>query len=292
MFGPFRLGVSLSLLVLSVPVAAQGLLDNDIRIHRVGHQLATRNLAMCPDTKGWWSGIVATSIGLWPKAERAAAAQQLGLVSQSPVIMAIIPGSAADKAGLRVGDAIVSINGDALPATHGARASYDALLAFENGLELADAALNIERAGKAVPIQLSLTPGCATRMTLKESGKLNAAADGIYVEVTRAIAEFARDDDELAFVIAHEMAHNIKAHPQMLKREGKKKSRVKETEIEADRMAVRMMHAAGYDPNAAVRFWQRFGKRTGWGIFSDGTHLRTKPRIALLEEEARKLIAQ
>ena len=49
------------------------------------------------------------------------------------------------------------------------------------------------------------------------------------------------------------------------------------------------LKAAGYDPMAAARFWTRFGKKTGAGIFSDGTHLRTRDRVRLLTDEAAKL---
>jgi hypothetical protein len=49
------------------------------------------------------------------------------------------------------------------------------------------------------------------------------------------------------------------------------------------------MKGAGFDPHAPARFWARFGKKTGAGIFSDGTHLRTKARVKLLEAEANRI---
>lgn len=63
-------------------------------------------------------------------------------------------------------------------------------------------------------------------------------------------------------------------------------------EIEADRLGVEMMARAGYDPNDAVRFWQRMDAmpRRGFGRVLPGvlsTHPAPRRRISELEEIAR-----
>ena len=49
------------------------------------------------------------------------------------------------------------------------------------------------------------------------------------------------------------------------------------------------MANAGYDPQAAIRFWTRYGKEHGKGIFSASTHYRWKKRVGLFEEQIAKM---
>ena len=70
---------------------------------------------------------------------------------------------------------------------------------------------------------------------------------------------------------------------------GKSAGRIKQAEIEADRLSVWLMKNAGYDPQAAIRFWTRYGKKHGKGIFSASTHYRWKKRVKLFEEEIAKM---
>jgi hypothetical protein len=51
------------------------------------------------------------------------------------------------------------------------------------------------------------------------------------------------------------------------------------------------MANAGYDTAAALRFAERYGRKTDLGIFSDGTHLRWKNRQRVMRQEI-ALIAQ
>ena len=68
----------------------------------------------------------------------------------------------------------------------------------------------------------------------------------------------SKDDGELAFIVAHEMAHNISRHraslrgiSPLLAQLGIRALRVKVPDkIEADQQAIAIMHAAGYDLRA------------------------------------------
>ena len=52
---------------------------------------------------------------------------------------------------------------------------------------------------------------------------------------------------------------------------GRNARRIRETEVEADRLSVYLLDRAGYDPDAAVRFWSRFGRR-GLNFLGSPTH--------------------
>jgi beta-barrel assembly-enhancing protease len=162
--------------------------------------------------------------------------------------------------------------------------------AFADG----SAAVEVRRAGAPLALRVGSEPGCATRFQLIPSRRLNAQADGRYVQVTTAIADYVADDDELAAVIAHEFAHNVLGHRARLDRAnvsrgffanfGNNATRIRETEAEADRFSVYLLDRAGYDPAAAVRFWGRFGRR-GLNFLGSPTHPNWRARIAMFEAE-------
>lgn len=125
--------------------------------------------------------------------------------------------------------------------------------------------------------------GCASRVALLASPKINAWADGERVVVTTGIVEQARADDELAIVIAHEMAHNIlhHAHPGASAMPSGSAS-IRANEEEADRFAVRLANAAGYDLAQAAPFLARLLGVVGIGKHAAATHPSGRRRIALM----------
>jgi len=94
------------------------------------------------------------------------------------------------------------------------------------------------------------------------------------VVVFTGLLPVAADDDQLATVLSHETAHALAHHAsERLAREddgsiggvlrGLEYDRMQEAE--ADHIGVFLMPFAGYDPDAAVRFWERMsrGQRGG-----------------------------
>jgi predicted Zn-dependent protease len=67
-------------------------------------------------------------------------------------------------------------------------------------------------------------------------------------------------------------------------KKGKTKA-IRKTEEEADQLSVWLMVNAGYDPEAALRFWERYGRQYGLGIFTDATHHQWKTRVAMMQAE-------
>ncbi len=121
------------------------------------------------------------------------------------------------------------------------------------------------------------------------TGEFNAfAMPGGFIYCTEALLEFCQmNQDELAFILAHEIAHVVKKHAfkrvlmntslNILSNLGKTSSilssMTKQTiqkllrsgysqdqESEADRFAVQMMTVAGYDPNGSICFLKRLKK--------------------------------
>ena len=281
------------LLLAAAPASAnQVVLDqlrgHDERVATIGYRLARDGVALCPTSIAPLAGLRVHALGQYGKAVQGDARRLFGL-DEYPAILTIAPDSPAARGGLMVGDWIVSIN----DADQRAGPDYAGVERFDAALEAAltqpPARIRIERAGQRQTISLAGVEGCASRVELVPGRKLNAVADGRIVQLTTGVMREAQDDDELAFIIAHEMAHNILEHRKRLDKIGRSPGNIRAAEIEADRLGLRLMKAAGYDPAAAARFWGRFGKKTGAGIFSDGTHMRTKDRVRLLRDEAATL---
>lgn len=263
-----------------------------MRVATVAHRLSTANIAICPNQTPQL-GFSLHALAQYGGVYRASAKALFGL-GDDPAILALVPDGPAASAGLLVGDALVGVGATRLrTASMTAKQSYDAVReaesALDNGPRTRPLKLTIRRGGTEQVVSVFAKPGCTSRVVVEPRGKLNAYADGTYVKLTSAVAEYAADEGELAAIIAHEMAHNLLGHQAKLDVVGRSRANILGTEIEADRFSVRLLAGAGYDPMAAARFWARFGKKTGAGIFSTGTHLRTKARVALLEEEAAKV---
>ncbi|MEK6636570.1 MAG: M48 family metallopeptidase [Pseudomonadota bacterium] len=262
----------------------------DLRVASVAHRLSTANIAICPNQTPQL-GFSLHALAQYGGTFRAAAKITFGL-GDDPTILAIVPGSAAEVAGFAVGDALIGVGATRLgKPTASVKQSYDlvreAETALDNGPKTRPFKITIKRSGTEQAISINPKPGCVSRVVVEPGGKLNAYADGTYVKLTSGVAEYASDDGELAAIVAHEMAHNILAHQVLLDANGRSRANILETEIEADTFSVRLLAGAGYDPRVAARFWARFGKKTGAGIFATGTHLRTKARVALLEAAAK-----
>jgi beta-barrel assembly-enhancing protease len=269
----------------------------DQRVATIGHRLAVASRDLCADRKDL-PGFAVHDLSQYGADFRAAATRAFGL-DAGPGVLALVPGGPAERAGLRLDDILLSLDGQPLPQGASGRAgSFDRMALILDAIEAAfadgAAEIGIRRAGAPLTLHVGSEPGCASRFQLIPSRRLNAQADGRYVQVTVAIATYAADDAELAAVLAHEFAHNVLGHRVRLDEAGVSRGffgnfgrsarNIRATEIEADRMSVYLMERAGYDPAAAVRLWSRFGRR-GLNFLGSPTHPNWRSRIALLEAE-------
>ena len=97
---------------------------------------------------------------------------------------------------------------------------------------------------------------CDFPVTVSDSRDINAYSDGHEVRITEALVSFAVDDAELAFVIAHEMAHNL-IHVGTGAFGGPRRQQ----EYQADHMGLYLVARAGFSPEAAIRLLSRLANR-------------------------------
>ncbi len=129
-------------------------------------------------------------------------------------VVRVTKGSPAEKAGLKAWDRIVSINGE-----NGWKSAKD----FEKLLEKSTSKTNfkkhkgaiilgVERDTSTLSIQIKMIEILDFSLIQLESPKVTAFADGKNVYITRGMVEFAKNDDEIKFTLAHELSHNIMRH--------------------------------------------------------------------------------
>jgi Zn-dependent protease with chaperone function len=276
-------------------VGYRQLADRDLRLATIGYHLARANAPYCK-LKSRNPGWVLHDIAQYADAKGAA---QVFAFRQPVSVLAVVEGGAAAMAGVRDGDGLVARNGtgwdwEALRAKRltseridGIRAEIQFLLEAGEGISIAFATAQGERT-------ISLRPEavCKSDFWVDVRKKRDAGADGERVRVTSGLIDYVRDDDELAAVVAHELSHNLLGHRDRISAAKTGKTRlVRATEEEADRLSVWLMANAGYDPEAAITFWERYGAETGLGIFTAPTHYRWQDRVAMLRQEIEAMSA-
>lgn len=275
----------------------EALRAQDLRVATVAYRLVTAGLPLCGG-RGPQAGLVLHDAAQYGAGLRAAAVRHFGF-GDGPSLSVVVPDGPAARAGLLADDALIAINGVKLGLDAASRrAIYDgvaqATAALGAAIEKGSAVLTVRRAGRIFDVVLEPAIACRSEVQLIPSSRMNAEADGRYVQVTTAIVDYVASDDELAVVIGHELAHNILGHRARLDaagvgtglfaRFGKQAARIRETEIEADRLGLQLMAHAGYEIAAAPTFWRRFGKEHGPGLFADATHPGWRKREAILAD--------
>ncbi len=244
--------------------------EDDLRVETVGYRLSVANADRC-DAPQMLTGLLIHNLGDYDEKSRARIALKYNL-TYGFGILAVVPASAAEAAGLHVGDQIIAVSGqDLRPFADDKiqmRASFDRTGDFEEflseSLKKTPVLLTIQRDGKVFDIAIRGQLGCGGRVTLDLGSDINAWSDGTNVAVTRSLVDSTANNDELAFVVAHEMSHNILHHndqtstmKNLIAQFGVGAGHIKKNEIAADINAVGMLTRANYDPTASKRFLQR-----------------------------------
>lgn len=264
----------------------------DQQLFATGWRLTTGNAAFCAG-QAPALGLALLDAGAF--ATPAEVRAQLAL-SGDIAVGAVAPDSPAARAGIAVNDTLLAI-GDVSLGERFPRAdpAWQRLISVTAALDAAAAAgpvtLTLAR-GTAAPRRVTLTgvAACPTRFEVLDSGK-RAVADGKRVIFGRDFVAFGYAPDEFAAVVAHELAHNLLHHRLRLDDAGRSQGRVRLTEREADRLMPWLLANAGYDPDAAAAFMERWGPRHGGWLFRARTHDGWDERAAMIRAESAKVKA-
>lgn len=185
-------------------------LEYQQRLARVAYPILRAARPLCQDDLGRRAGINISNIHAYPPEYRAAAHDEFGL-DEYLRLLDVTPGSAAENAGLKPGDAIIGINGKQVrpgmsAVAHGQR-QLDKVARSGDPFELV-----IKQGDENLLISFTPETICYYPVLLVDSNEINAYADGKNILITRGMMRFAVADQELAQVIAHELAHNAMGH--------------------------------------------------------------------------------
>ncbi len=225
---------------------------------------------------------------------------------------------------LRPGDRIIAMNGRAVP---GGPQGYIFLNREGGNLTRTGQPLQLtaQRGRQHIEATYEVVPACAFNIMMEDNNQWNAYADGDTVHLERKLVNDLRNDDDLAFVTAHELAHNLLSHVGKsqqnamagaalglgieaiisalggggmsgdIARAGAGMGQMsfsQEFEREADYVGLYILAAAGYDLNAGPRVARRIAEQDPRAIRYASSHPSSADRaaslMATIEEIRRK----
>lgn len=285
------------------------------RLYRVAGPLLTNNTALCKDAARNLLGFTAKNRHSYSPEYAAAAQNVLGL-SDRLQVMGVLSPSGAERAGVQRGDVLLAVEGQPLP--EGANAERQAATILAPLVSKRSAVqMTVLRSGGAVQLNVPLTNACGFGVELGNTDAVNAWSDGYRVMITRGMLNHARTDDELAYVMARELAHNILAHPSRRKMSATlggiidNLTRVRpdtsgmsgmagvkpvpqDMDAMADRLAVYLLARANYNLDQLVPFWQRTASQYPASVLNAYTaqHPATAARVAAMDRALKDVRAK
>ena len=170
------------------------------------------------------------------------------------------------------------------PDTHWASASAgpDRLAAIAARLDLALADV-CDCRGQPVAGRAALEL-CGYPIKIETREELQASTNGRRIRITTGMLRFFAHEDELAFVLAHELSHILLGHAGAFN--GLSPRTV---EAEADRLGIQIVSKADFDTAIAAEFPERLarsypGTNSRSGAYGSPTERRTMISAALREE--------
>ncbi len=300
---------------LQKEIAVRERMEQLKRLYRVGLPIQAANAPLCGNKVWPHHGMMLESLSSVPEKFKDAMSIFYGLQNQLTAAY-ITQGSPADGK-IQSGDLIVKANGVSIPSgTRGKKVFLETI--WKDGRDVTlPITLTIERGRKRARQDVVIHPvaGCASMPGLEEDDEVNAYADGLNVIFSSGMMRDARDDNMLAAVYGHELAHNARLHNEartvnvLLSQLGSiiiaagtsmdfsdvlgdlaGNAFSQDFETEADYVGLYMMARAGYDPVQGMNFARRLGALNPDAIHILGTtHPSTAKRFISMQKTAAEI---
>lgn len=295
--------------------ALHAMLAMQDQLYRVAAPLLVNNTDLCKKNARNLLGFTAKNRYSYSNEFANAAQKSLGLDDRLQV-MGVLAGSGAARAGVQRGDILLAVEDKSLPKGETAEREAASIIApMMSGRS--SIALSVLRGGSRLSANVPLTYACAFGIELGNAENVAAYSDGHRVLITRGMLKAVRSDDELAFVLAKEMAHNALSHPtrqrtsataggiidnltrirpDMSTMNGMAGLRPMPQDLDAmaDKLSLYMLVRAGYDIDQVVPFWQRMASQYPANMLNGYTalHPSTNYRVAAMEKTIKDIRAK
>ncbi|EPR41816.1 peptidase M48 Ste24p [Desulfovibrio sp. X2] len=291
------------------------ILSMNTRLHNVGYTVARAGEPLCP-AKAPGFGMVVESTPSFPEDLREAF-DEVMKPGDRPVVVGLLPGGPADRAGVRVGDRIVSVDKESA-GEDDADLQEALFTAATQALRERRRTLRFQLQRGALPVTAEIEPevvcGYFFRLELGEAP--NAYSTGPSITVSQGMMRLADTDEYLAVVLGHEMAHSAYGHLEAQKENsavggildvlsalagGQTHGAFSaaagnafstDFEREADYAGLYFTARAGYPVDHAADFWRRMSLRNMGTISRDTDHPSNAERYELVERTAAEIDAK
>ena len=228
------------------------LIEENRRLINLEYALTTASGPRCGALSRPQSGMILSRSRFFKDRElRKTANRELNL-DESLRVLHVVPGSSVDEAGVRAGDGLLSVDGKRLKESARLR---------KHLLKVSDRRavdFVFERDGELLEKTIDLEFGCPVVFKLTDGFEMIARAPmQLVVVVTPGVMSEVEDDDTLAVVLAHELAHTCF--------DDKSKSWL-EQEKRADRLGLILAAQAGFKVDGAEAYWERVAMEYPWLI--------------------------
>lgn len=256
-----------------------------VRVQTIARRILVSGVDICPSKRADFGFTAYSPDPGASAAVRAKSVEWLGPGDGSATVV-VFPGGPAEASGLRVGDRIVEMNGVRWSATPEGLKAFGAAMAGASSLQLM-----VKRQAAEMKMEVPAQQICFADIYLTQRAKLEARTSGTNILIDGGLEQLFSDDDELAWIIAHEAAHAMLGHsgPDRVA-DLKNKAFRSRVEREADALSVRLMLRAGFSPEASSRAQSKLAAagRGPIGRLLDitGPYMGTRERNAFLMAEA------
>ena len=295
-------------------IALQETSKSQYRLLRIGGPILKESLPFCKDRKRKSIGITYANKFDFEGEFQDIAVSKFGFDDTLEITYAIDSYPAA-TAGFKAGDVLLSVNDRDIPAGKGASKKFSKLLKEEikNNTQLS---FQIVRDNIAESLSVAPIETCDYPLIVTNDDVVNAFADGNSIFITQGMMDFTKSDDELALVVAHELAHNAMRHidakrtnalggfvidmliavlagvdTQGMFTKNFAMAYSQEFESEADYVGLYMCELSGYDISEAAYFWRRMGVKHPASIAQNhgASHPSTPERFVSIEDAIKEI---
>jgi beta-barrel assembly-enhancing protease len=297
-------------------------INNYKKLQLVTSKIVTKGVDLCADKTGPYYGFDYWNQDSFSEGLKDAAKSHYNL-GEPFQILYIIPDSPAQKAELKEGDVLVSINDWLIPRSKETKKQITEKLATL-GKDATSINLTYQRNGTEHKTTVLPTKACDFKAHLAPDDVKNAFADGKNIVVYKGMMDFFKSDEEIALVVSHELAHNAMKHIDAKQKNAMVggifgllldvaaaaggvntngefskagaglagNSYSVEFEQEADYVGLYFMKNAGYDIEHAADFWRRMAVSNSQAITVKTSHPTTPQRFLAIEETVKEINAK